>query len=405
MRDLLRKMPGLDMWQEVKGSHVVVRVPPEHMQTIHKWSPSPLGLHRVLHSNVQQLIDAEAVPSGAGFYHKYHDHDKLEAHWHHLAKKYPQTVKLSVLGKTHENRDIVALHVSAPDTPKDAPEIFVQGGQHAREWIASASTTFVAEALAAGHQSGSKEATKALKHARITLVPLVNPDGYHYTHTKDRMWRKNRNYQKGHSGLCVGVDPNRNWNTHWAKTVADGHVKKDISDRCSSTWGGPFALSEAEPQAINGYIKSRGKSVKGFLDVHSYSQEVLPPGCNGFPIKKSAQRRLKKSASALTSALGVKGARYTTGECAKIMYPCSGTAHDWAFSTMGIQQSYCVEVRPGENSGEGFVLPAKKIIPTSQELLAGVLSLTSEAVPKYKFSMAGIQGMGVFQSEEALLGC
>jgi len=263
----------------------------------------------------------------------------------------------------------------------------------------------VAEALANGQKSGDKAVTKALKHARITLVPLVNPDGYTYSRTHERMWRKNRSYKKGHKDICVGVDPNRNWNVHWSETMRGGKLLKDQNERCTSTYPGPHALSEAEPKAIADYIgnKNKANKVQAFLDVHSYSQEVLPPGCNGFPIKPKDQARITKSSQALAAALSHKGAQYTTGNCMKIMYPCSGTAHDWAFMQQGIKQSYCVEVRPGENDASvGFVLPPKMIIPTSQELLAGVLGLTGEAVPKYKFNLAEMQGMAAYQSAEIL---
>merc|ERR1712188_309869 len=117
-----------------------------------------------------------------------------------------------------------------------------------------------------------------------------------------------------------------------------------MGGRCSNVWQGPSALSEAEPQAAVKYIKSRGKAVQAFLDVHSYSQEILPPGCNGFPIGASAKTALMTSAKALADSMSHKGKAYTTGDCMKIMYPCSGTAHDWAFITQGIQKSYCVEV-------------------------------------------------------------
>lgn len=40
------------------------------------------------------------------------------------------------------------------------------------------------------------------------IVPVLNPDGYEYTHTQDRMWRKNR---ASYGGECVGVDLNRNF--------------------------------------------------------------------------------------------------------------------------------------------------------------------------------------------------
>lgn len=238
---------------------------------------------------------------------------------------------------------------------------------------------------------------KALKHARITVVPLVNPDGYHHSYTKNRMWRKNRNYEKGHEGMCVGVDTNRNWPYHWAKTVAHGKVKKDQNGRCTSTWEGKKALSEAETKAIVHYIRSR-KNVKAFLDVHSYSQEILPPGCNGYSLRKGDTKRTMISAEALAGAMSHRGKRYTTGQCAKIMYPCSGVAHDWAYGH-GIKNSFCVEVRPGKHDDDvGFVLPPSQILPTAQELLAGTLALTSKAVPAYRFHIQEVKAMVAYQA-------
>ena len=42
------------------------------------------------------------------------------------------------------------------------------------------------------------------------IAPLLNPDGYEYSHTDDRMWRKNRSPPPPGS-RCYGVDLNRNW--------------------------------------------------------------------------------------------------------------------------------------------------------------------------------------------------
>jgi murein tripeptide amidase MpaA len=39
------------------------------------------------------------------------------------------------------------------------------------------------------------------------FVPVLNPDGYEYTHTEDRLWRKSRSLSNGAD--CVGVDLNR----------------------------------------------------------------------------------------------------------------------------------------------------------------------------------------------------
>ena len=50
---------------------------------------------------------------------------------------------------------------------------------------------------------------KVLAKYDIYIVPVVNVDGYEFTHVGDRMWRKTRSNCR--ISRCCGVDPNRNW--------------------------------------------------------------------------------------------------------------------------------------------------------------------------------------------------
>jgi murein tripeptide amidase MpaA len=63
------------------------------------------------------------------------------------------------------------------------------------------------------YQAGDSLAIQLLSYYEIHVMPVVNPDGYEYTHSVDRMWRKNRN-PSAFSG-CVGVDLNRNYDHAW----------------------------------------------------------------------------------------------------------------------------------------------------------------------------------------------
>lgn len=54
----------------------------------------------------------------------------------------------------------------------------------------------------------------------IYMLPSANPDGYMYSRTDDRYWRKSRS-DTGSSAGCKGVDLNRNWPYHW-----DGKEKR-----------------------------------------------------------------------------------------------------------------------------------------------------------------------------------
>ena len=50
-------------------------------------------------------------------------------------------------------------------------------------------------------------------HIHWIILPCLNPDGYRYSYTSERYWRKNRNTNGGSS--CKGVDLNRNYDIQW----------------------------------------------------------------------------------------------------------------------------------------------------------------------------------------------
>jgi murein tripeptide amidase MpaA len=57
---------------------------------------------------------------------------------------------------------------------------------------------------------GTDDTTKTILDTYdFHIFPVVNPDGFVYTQTTNRMWRKNR--QPPPSGRCIGRDINRNW--------------------------------------------------------------------------------------------------------------------------------------------------------------------------------------------------
>ena len=55
-----------------------------------------------------------------------------------------------------------------------------------------------------------QQISQALSKYDFYFLPVFNVDGYEYTHTDDRMWRKTRSPGKVYP-WCKGADPNRNW--------------------------------------------------------------------------------------------------------------------------------------------------------------------------------------------------
>ena len=106
------------------------------------------------------------------------------------------------------------------------------------------------------------------------VIPLVNPDGYAYTWSDDRMWRKTRTPSPESAEGCVGADANRNWPApDWENGVGAS------DDPCEQTYRGKVPLSEPCIYAINTFAERvrQVHPIKAFFDIHSYSQLWLYP--------------------------------------------------------------------------------------------------------------------------------
>lgn len=83
------------------------------------------------------------------------------------------------------------------------------------------------------------------------------------------MWRKTR--QPSETSTCVGVDPNRNYDSHWMENGGASY------DPCDEFYGGPKPYSEPEIQAMADFVSSIRDKVNVLLAFHSYSQLLLSP--------------------------------------------------------------------------------------------------------------------------------
>lgn len=105
------------------------------------------------------------------------------------------------------------------------------------------------------------------------IIPISNPDGYEYSRTTNRNWRKTRSQV---SATCYGVDPNRNWAYSWLVPDEGGNLGASTSP-CSDTYAGPSAFSEPETTAINNYIGQVAYHTDVYLSFHSYGHYLLFP--------------------------------------------------------------------------------------------------------------------------------
>ncbi|GAC95726.1 zinc carboxypeptidase A [Pseudozyma hubeiensis SY62] len=373
----------------------------------------------------EQSRSAEAsIQSGgkARDWHKqYHNLEEIEAYMSMLENSYPGHVRVEEIGKTHEGRSILALKLgqglptqpppSPPQDPQPQPPpppsnitslapktgILITAGQHAREWISTSTSLFFASDLlhaALGppanvttmkkkkSRKGRKKNTwtrssalAVLKTFTITIIPVSNPDGYTYSWTKNRMWRKNRQPNKFPSGLfCKGVDLNRNYGFAFASSA--------LASPCSEMYPGTTPFSSAETTAIGRYLQAEENNVRAYFDLHSYGQLMMYPfsyDCSQ-PVADE-EDLLELALGAVSAVKKVHGRQFSAGKVCAVYAEGGGNSIDWSYASSEpvpgteaekrrVKWSFSVELRDGGTYG--FLLPPKQIIPAGEEVSAGL---------------------------------
>ncbi|XP_040269363.1 carboxypeptidase A1-like [Bufo bufo] len=283
-------------------------------------------------------------------YATYHTFDEINNFIDTLVAENPGFVSKIEIGRSYEGRPLNVLKFS---TGANRPAFWIDTGIHSREWVTQASGLWFAKKIVTDYGRDAS-LTSTLNKLDIFLEIVTNPDGYAYTHSRDRMWRKTRSPNPG--STCIGTDPNRNWDAGFGGGGSS-------SNPCTETYRGRAAHSEPEVKAIVDFVKSHGK-IKGFVSIHSYSQMLLYPyGYTTAPAKDAAELN-SVSRAAVNALRSLYGTQYTYGDIITTIYQASGGTIDWTYN-QGIKYSYTFELR--DTGRYGFALPANQIIPTAEE--------------------------------------
>lgn len=285
----------------------------------------------------------------------------------------PENIDVVTIGKSFEGRDLKVIRINKDDSGSKKI-VWIDGGTHAREWIGVATAMYMAATLATarmscdiGEAAGCTSEMEAMfKSLEFRIQPIVNPDGYVFAHTEDRMWRKTRsnNAPAPWSFFCRGVDPNRNYDSKWGGGGSSGNP-------CSQTYAGPSAHSEPEIKALTEYIAKDRRRTLMFVSLHSFSQMMLLPfgHSNTLPPDYAEIERVARIGA---GEFLTRGTRYLVGPAPKLLYPASGTASDWAYE-QGIRYSFTFELP--DTGDRGFLLPATRIKPVGEETWASIRAM------------------------------
>jgi carboxypeptidase T len=342
---------ALDVWSEDRGPGMPldVVVASDQLTLINDFE--------ILDPDIDATAAAErarvhAYRPGDDWFAEFRDYRAISEHLQELATEAPARASLHGIGNSVDGRTIWALRIGG--TAPDAVPMVIDGTQHAREWIAAMTSTCVADRLVRDYDRDPR-IRDFVDHTTLWIVPVVNPDGYQWSWSADRYWRKNR--RDGH-----GVDLNRNFGVGWGGSGSSGLKRSEI-------YRGAREFSEPESSALRD-LAMRVRPVL-HVDFHSYGQLLLYPwGYTGTRTKDHA--RYGALGDAMASAMYAQhGTAYKLMQSVQL-YPAAGTASDFMYGEAGAL-SYTIELRP--KGGTGFVLPPEQIRPTCDEGLAAVLAL------------------------------
>ncbi|MAO20861.1 MAG: hypothetical protein CMJ35_03825 [Phycisphaerae bacterium] len=313
---------------------------------------------------LEQLDNAQ--PRGAGvhsdaWFSNYKQFSDIISYFNNIAATRPDIATMSDVGDSLESNDIYALTITGPDVawnPRDErPVVIWNGGQHAREWVSPMTVSYIASKLVDDYGSDPR-VTEILNNTRIVILPVINPDGYLYTWSNDRYWRKNRR----NNGGSFGVDLNRNWGYEWGGQGASTSPNDD-------TYRGPGAFSEPETQVLRDLALTFGDDLVAHIDYHTYSQLILWPFgyAEGVQTPEPDRTFFDELTTAMSDEiLDVSGVFYNPIQSVDL-YPASGACTDWFYGQLGAK-SLTIELRPADGAGFGGFDPDPSVIlPTARE--------------------------------------
>jgi murein tripeptide amidase MpaA len=309
-----------------------------------------------------------ALPSGRTTYRHYPD---IQADLKRIVKGHPKLARSIVLPrKSFQGRDIQGIEVTAgAGSPHDGkPVFFLMGAHHAREWPSAEIPVEFGMYLTRQYGHNAR-VTHLLRHVRVVIVPVINPDGYITSREAfdpadqsgdpamapslaesvappfggtEAYRRKNCDGASPSPNTpCSaqqGVDPNRNYGEHWGGPGA-GTDPGDQDYRGTDQW------SEPETQAVHAF--SQNHDITTLVTMHNFASLVLrPPGVHndGLAPDEPALKRLGDRMAADTGY---------TSEYSFQLYDTSGTTEDWNYAAAGTY-GYTIEMGPSADRGGNF---------------------------------------------------
>jgi len=319
--------PEMEIWSDCLDVGVIdVRVSPDDAALLKE-----LGFeYEVDVEDLQQLYDELFQgPPWDDFFDTYRSYNEHVAFMQGLVADYPNLASMADLGTSVQGRHLWAIRITG--TGQNNPAVIYHGAQHGNEVIGPCAIAYTARHLLTNYAT-DPGIRFLVDNVEWFLLPMMNPDGY------ERGTRSNAN----------GQDLNRDW---------------------PDPDGSPARCTQPETRAMRDFFSDHPNS-RAHNDFHSYGRMIMWPW---------SYIRSRCQDDATYNLLGtemqnrirsIRGTNYDRGAlCVDFRLCVNGSSVDYTYGGAD-QWGYGVEI------GSSHHPPTREIVPTSQEMLQFMLTLT-----------------------------
>ncbi|WKX88749.1 hypothetical protein Q1695_008404 [Nippostrongylus brasiliensis] len=271
------------------------------------------------------------------------------------------------------------------ENPK--PAVWLDGGNHAREWPAFHVAVYFIEQLVGKYQVDEK-ITAYVDSLDIYVFPVLNPDGFIYSRTSTksliRQWRKNRAPSNCTGSVaylkdicCEGVDLNRNYDLGFSQ---DNYP---FNNPCSDEFQGPFPFSEPESRAVRDFVLS--KEIYGRLhalvSLHTHGQLwILPYNHHKRTYPEDFKDLERLATKAAEKVFSYRETKYRVGTAADMLGTATGGATDWIKKNTPTKYVYVLELPPDMSTWFAFQVKPHWLLPIGRETWMGIKVILDQVI-------------------------
>ncbi|XP_033160952.1 carboxypeptidase B [Drosophila mauritiana] len=299
----------------------------------------------------------------------FYTHSEINDYLDSLPERFPKRVQVKQFGWSYERRPLKVLTITNGDGRRNKPVILIDGTVHAREWISPSMALYIIQQLLDNYGDNQE----LLQDYDWVIMPVVNADGYEYTHTDSRYWRKSRRPTSNPD--CIGTDINRNFGYEW------GRDEGSSSDPCELIYRGERPFDQPESQVLRDVMLHYKGRLNFYLSLHSYGNYFLLPWGYTSEFPDTYQDMMSVADAGAKAIIYSTNGIYSYGSTYYVLYPTSGDTADFALGVVNATVAMTMELPAAGFQGfDPWVSHIERLVTESW---VGVRAMAAEVIRRY----------------------